>query len=93
MTGTDHLGEERDFGLQPLAEIMERHGLVTGDLVEASKDPTEPARGVSHKLVSRAIKGRRLSPKVRQKVVDALNAACGESYGPRDAFSYLKPKP
>ncbi|MEM8709549.1 MAG: hypothetical protein AAGG01_01240 [Planctomycetota bacterium] len=99
MSGTDpeaqEHGEARGHGPQPLAEIMESHDLAVGDLVAASKELgglAEPARAVSHKLVSRALTGRPLSPRVRQKVVDALNAASGQSYGPRDAFNYLKPR-
>ena len=41
-------------------------------------------------MLSRAVKGRKLTPKVRLRVVEALNLAAGTSYGPRDAFNYLR---
>jgi len=68
--------------VQPLAALMEKHGLKATDLVGASTEQ------LTHKMVARACKGRRLTPHVQRKVLAALNARSGESYGLRDLFTY-----
>jgi len=73
---------ERNLGKQPLAEIMARHGLAARDLVTASTEQ------ITHKMVSRAVKGRRLTPNVQAKIVRALNAAGGRRYSREDVFTY-----
>ena len=69
---------------------MAEHGLKPNDLVEASMKQVELTSGLTHKMVNRAMKGRKLTPKVRLRMVDALNLAAGTDYGPRDLFNYLK---
>ena len=49
----------RDLGVQPLAALMEKHGLKPTDLVGASTEQ------LTHKRVARACKGRRLTPHVQ----------------------------
>ena len=49
---------ERDFGEQPIAKIMVEYGLKPNDLVRNSTGQ------ISHKMVARAAKGRRLTPHV-----------------------------
>jgi hypothetical protein len=71
-----------DFGPQPLAAIMGEFGLKAADLVEKSSEQ------LTFKMVSRAIKGRRLTPNVKQKVLNALNAAAGKEYEMKDLFTY-----
>jgi len=73
---------ERDLGRQPIADVMERHGLEAKDLVSASTEQ------ITHKMVARAAKGRRLTEKVMAKVVRALNAATDETYRASNLFSY-----
>jgi hypothetical protein len=73
---------ERNLGQQPLATIMESMGLDSHDLVAASTEQ------ITHKMVSRAKKGRRLSIHVQQKIVNALNAATKEQFLIRDIFTY-----
>lgn len=46
---------ERNLGEQPVARIMQEHNLKAHDLVAAS--PVE----MTHKMVARACKGRRLT--------------------------------
>jgi len=75
-------GESRDLGEQPLAELLVEHGLAAKDLVAASEDQ------ITHKMVTRGAKGRWLSPKVRAKLVRALNAAAGTRYVERNLFEY-----
>ena len=76
---------ERDLGEQPLATRMADKGLKPTDLVKASPAP------ITHKMVSRATKGRRLTAKTMDKVVAAYNAASGDSALARELFNYLPP--
>jgi hypothetical protein len=75
---------ERDLGEQPLAKVMLKHGLKPHDLVAVS------TRQLNHKMVARAIKGRRLTPNVKVKILNALNTAVGMStiYKMDDLFNY-----
>ncbi|OQW96340.1 MAG: hypothetical protein BWK77_05210 [Verrucomicrobia bacterium A1] len=73
---------ERNLGPQPIAQIMAEHGLKPHDLVAASTEQ------LTHKMVSRACKGRRLTPNVRLKVLHALNRAAGKMYAMEQLFTY-----
>ena len=73
---------ERNLGTQPIAEVMERHGLSAHDLVEASDVP------MTHKMVARAVKGRRLTRNTQTIVCNALNRAAGATYTLADLFNY-----
>jgi hypothetical protein len=73
---------ERNLGPQPLAQIMARYELKAHDLVQASTEQ------LTHKMVARACKGRRLTPNVQAKVLRALNAATGGHYTLTDLFNY-----
>lgn len=74
----------RDFGEQPIVAIMAAYKLKPHDLVVSSTEQ------VTHKMVARAIKGRRLTVNVRAKILNALNNATGKEYKIRDLFNYLK---
>lgn len=73
---------EVDLGEQPIARLMALHGLKSHDLVAASTEQ------ITHKMVGRAAKGRRLTPNVQRKILDALNRAAGKIYALKDAFNY-----
>jgi hypothetical protein len=73
---------ERNLGEQPVARIMQEHNLKAHDLVAAS--PVE----MTHKMVARACKGRRLTLNTQSKVLAALNRATGKNYSLRDLFNY-----
>jgi hypothetical protein len=73
---------ERDLGEQPIARILAERGLKPHDLVAAS------AEQITHKMVARARKGRRLTPRVQVKILNALNRAAGTTYNLRDLFTY-----
>jgi hypothetical protein len=73
---------ERDLGEQPVAKLMDALGLKAHDLVAASTEQ------ITHKMVARARKGRWLTPRVRQKILNALNRATGKAYGLSDLFNY-----
>ncbi len=75
-------GIERNFGEQGVLSIMRAHGLSGHDVVAASSEQ------ITHKMVSRACKGRRLSRRVQLKIVGAINAATGQEYSVRDLFNY-----
>ena len=80
------MSENRDLGPQPLGELLARHALRAQDLVAASDEQ------ITHKMIARAVKGRRLTPRTMGKVLRALNHACGEQYELEDLFDYV-PRP
>ena len=73
---------ERDLGEQPMARIMIEEGLKPNDLVSVSTEQ------ITHKMVSRAVKGRRLKPNIQQKILNALNKAAEKQYKLKDLFTY-----
>jgi len=73
---------ERDMGEQPLAQILKTHNLSVHDLVAVSTEQ------LTHKMVARAIKGRRLTPNTKRKVLNAINAAANKLYRLEDIFNY-----
>ena len=73
---------QRNLGEQPIARIMAGHGIEARDLVAISTEQ------ITHKMVSRACKGRRLTPNVQRKIRDALNAATGKEYTLEQLFNY-----
>jgi len=72
----------RKLGEQPIAAIMAAQNLKPHDLVAAS------AEQITHKMVSRACKGRRLTPNVKSKILNALNNAAKQQYSLTDLFNY-----
>ena len=73
----------RDLGEQPIAKIMLIHKLVPHDLV---KNSTEQ---ITHKMVARAAKGRRLTAHVQVKIMNALNKAANTEFSLKDLFTYI----
>ena len=73
---------KRDLGLQPIAGVLAERGLKSHDLVKASTEH------LTHKMVIRACKGRRLTTQVQKKIVSALSRASEESFTIRDLFNY-----
>jgi len=73
---------ERNLGEQPLARLMAARALKPHDLVKASTE------SITHKMVARAMKGRRLTLHVQEKILRAFNAAAGEELVLSDLFSY-----
>ncbi len=74
--------DQREFGVQPLAAIMTELALKPHTLVAASEEQ------LTHKMVARAMKGRRLTPNSKMKVLRALNKVAGKSYLPKHLFNY-----
>jgi len=73
---------ERNLGPQPLARRLAERGLKPHDLVAAAGEP------LTHKMIARACKGRRLTPRAQAKVLAAFNRAAGARCALRDLFSY-----
>jgi hypothetical protein len=78
----DLAGGQYDYGPQPIAAIMEKRKLKPTDLVAASTEQ------ITHKMVSRACKGRKLSRRVQLKIMRALNTATEQEYKLKDLFTY-----
>jgi hypothetical protein len=73
---------ERDLGEQPILKVILEHQLKNQDVVAASTEQ------ITHKMVARACKGRRLTPHVQVKIQNAINKATGKSYTLRELFNY-----
>jgi len=73
---------ERNLGEQPITKIMEDHRLKAHDLVIIKEFQ------LTHKMVSRACKGRRLTSNVKSKINDALNKCTGLEYSMKELFTY-----
>jgi len=73
---------ERNLGEQPIARIMVEHDLKARDLVAVSTEQ------ITHKMVSRACRGRRLTPNVQSKIRNALNKSIGQNYSMQKLFTY-----
>jgi len=73
---------ERDLGEQPLARLMAERGVDAHDLVAASTEQ------LTHKMVKRAMKGRRLTANTMGKVVRAWNNAADCGHAQNELFDY-----
>ncbi|MCK5850050.1 MAG: hypothetical protein KAH23_03975 [Kiritimatiellae bacterium] len=73
---------ERNLGVQPITKIMADHELKAQDLVAASTEH------ITHKMVARARKGRRLTPNVKVKIRNALNKSTDKEYSMVELFTY-----
>lgn len=70
-------------GVQPLDNFMLTHNLSNHDLVAVSKE------SLTHKMVSRGRKGRRLTLNVQYKILNALNEVVKDSdVKMTDLFNY-----
>lgn len=82
MSDEDPQPIERDLGEQPIKALLQRHELTHHDLVAASSEQ------ITHKMVGRACRGRRLTSNVQRKILRALKKASGQDYALSDLFSY-----
>lgn len=74
-----------DLGEQPLARLLKELELKSHDLVAASTEQ------ITHKMVSRGCRGRRLTKNIQGKLLRALNSATGKNYALTDLFNYRNP--
>jgi hypothetical protein len=82
--------EEMNLGPQPLDALLEQHGLNNHAIVAADE-----SKAITHKVVNKARKGRRLTARMQKKVVIAVNA-CLVAKGVvkvthPDLFNYVGP--
>jgi hypothetical protein len=72
-----------ELGIQPLDGIMVRLGFSNADLVKISTEQ------LSHKMVQKGRKGRRLNPKIQHKILNALRVLKPEdNFAIKDIFNY-----
>ena len=75
--------ETNDLGTQPLDALMTKLGISNHALVAASTEQ------LSHKVVQKARKGKRLTPKAKTKILSALqNALPEQKFTHRNLFHY-----
>jgi hypothetical protein len=74
---------DNELGPQPLEGVMIRLALSNGDLVKAS------TRQLTHKMVQKGRRGRRLTLNVQEKILEALRQIHPEGqYKLQDLFNY-----
>ena len=76
---------EYNLGEQPLHSILNERNIQNHELVAASTEQ------ITHKMVQKGRKGRRLSTRVQLKILTALNAllpADAPRYALKDLFTY-----
>ena len=71
-----------DLGEQPIAMLMQKFNFALHDLVKNS------TQQITHKMVSRAMKGRRLTRHVQIKILNAFNSAAKTKYAVKNLFTY-----
>ncbi len=76
------MSEERNLGVQPIAMLLEQLELKHNDLVQASDEQ------LTHKMVARAVKGRRLTQNTKGKIIRALNKASSREFQMSELFNY-----
>ena len=75
--------EEKALGVQPLDALMTQLKLSNTDLVKASTEQ------LTHKQVHKGRTGKRLSPRLKTKILNALhNAVTDQKFAHRDLFNY-----
>ena len=78
------MSSENNLGPQPIGALLIKHELAHSDLVSASTEQ------ITHKMVNRAVRGRRLTPNVMAKIRNALNRAAKSHYALSDLFTYAR---
>ena len=60
--------KEKEFGVQPIDQLMVKEGLSNTDLVEAS------TQQLTHKMVAKARNGRRLTTNIKNKILVSVKS-------------------
>ena len=77
--------QNMEAGVQPLDGLMTELGLSNHDVVTAAG-----VNVLTHKVVAKARRGRKLTRRAQDKIVAALNAkAAGRTFRREDCFSYF----
>ena len=75
--------EKKENGIQPLDALLTELKLKNSDVVEKSSEQ------LSHKVVAKARKGRRLTINAKHKILNALNVVqTQKTYKLTDLFNY-----
>lgn len=74
--------KQRNLGEQPITKVMEKHNLKPHDIVIAATEQ------ITHKMITRAAKGRKLTAHVKLKILNALNNSTKRDYKILDLFNY-----
>jgi hypothetical protein len=83
LAGSKTVMIDMDAGPQPLDALMTTLGVNNHDLVAAG------ALGLTHKVVAKGRRGRKLTQRAQEKIVTALNATAeGRAYRREDCFTY-----
>lgn len=78
--------ESRDFGPQPLIEVMRSLGVTSNDLIAACDTQ------LTYKMVARACKGRKLTLNAQNKILTALRTLRPEAkLTLKEIFNYKNP--
>lgn len=77
----------REMGVQPIDAVMTEHEFKNHDVTQMNRG------GLTHKNIAKARKGRRLTPKIKVRVTEALNAllklrGIEKQFVPKDLFNY-----
>ena len=73
---------EMESGPQPLDQLMLEGGYKNNDLVSISQE------GLTHKQISKARKGRRITRRIQMKILNAWNSLTGDDINLDDLFNY-----
>ena len=73
---------DMDAGSQPLDSLIKERGLTNHDLVAAS------AENLTHKQVTKARHGRKVTSRIQKKILVAWNAVQEETYILEQLFTY-----
>lgn len=82
MTPSSAAPEPRDLGVQPIAALMADHGITPAQVV------AQGIQGITFKVVKKACQGRRLTPRMQQKVREALGGLIDPPPAKTDLFTY-----
>ena len=69
-------------GPQPLADLLAQHELKPHDLVAASTEH------LNHKQVTKGCKGRKITTRMQDKILNALNSCAETTYSRDELFNY-----
>lgn len=82
--------KEMNLGAQPIDALMDAHGLKNHDIVAA-----DVTKGVTHKVVTKARKGRRLTARMQKKILASVNVCLAAKalsvVTHQDLFLYIGP--
>lgn len=79
-------GNELNFGDQPLIDLLDKWGITSHTMIKASTEQ------LNYKQVQRALKGRKLTLKMMQKVARAFNVAIWNELNKEEKEAYFEYK-